>query len=56
VYRYPLRFLEELIKETEKRQLVTPADYFLNDLKRSRIKYGDNRKRDRKRRKWSVEE
>ena len=30
-------------------------DYFLNGLKRSRIKYGDSRKRDRKRTFWLVE-
>jgi len=56
VYRYPLRLLEKLIKETEKRQPSNLADYFLNGLKRSRIKYGDSRKRDRKRKNWSVEE
>jgi len=56
VYRYPLGLLEKLIKETEKRQPHIPADYFLNGLKRSRIKYGDGRKRDRKRKFWSVEE
>ena len=51
VYRYPLNLLEKLIEETENRQSVTPADYFLNGLKRSRIQYGDYRKRDRKRKK-----
>jgi hypothetical protein len=51
LYRYPLTLLEKLIEETEKRQSVTPADYFLNGLKRSRIQYGDYRKRDRKRKK-----
>ena len=56
VYRYPLRLLEKLVKETEKRQPSNPADYFLNGLKRSRITYGDGRKRDRKRKFWSVEE
>jgi hypothetical protein len=55
VYRYPLKLLEKLIKETEKHQPSNPADYFLNGLKRSRIKYGDSRKRDRKRKFWSVE-
>jgi hypothetical protein len=55
VYRYPLKLLEKLIKETEKHQPSNPADYFLNGLKRSRIKYGDGRKRDRKRKFWSVE-
>jgi len=43
-YRYPIRVLEKLIAETEKRQPQDPADYFLNGLKRSRIKYGCNRK------------
>lgn len=56
VYRYSIKLLEKLIKETEKRQPSNPADYFLNGLKRSRIKYGDNRKRNRKRKFWSVEE
>ena len=51
LYRYPLNLLEKLIEETEYRQSVTPADYFLNGLKRSRIQYGDYRKRDRKRKK-----
>ena len=55
VYRYPLKLLEKLIKETEKQEPSDPADYFLNGLKRSRIKYGDSRKRDRKRKFWSVE-
>ena len=55
VYRYPLRLLEKLVKETEKRQPSNPADYFLNGLKRSRMKYGDGRKRDRKRKFWSIE-
>ena len=56
VYRYPLKLLEKLIKETERRQPSNPDDYFLNGLKRSRIKYGASRKRDRKRKFWSVEE
>ena len=51
VYRYPLKLLEHLIEETEKRQPQNPADYFLNGLKRSRVKYGDFRRRDRKRKK-----
>jgi|GEM_PF-1528696 len=55
MYRYPIKLLEKLIKETENRQPGNPADYFLNGLKRSRVKYGDNRKRDRKRKFWSVE-
>ena len=56
IYRYPLKLLEKLIKETEKHQPSNPSDYFLNGLKRSRIKHGDNRKRDRKRKFWPVEE
>lgn len=48
VYRYPLNLLEKLIEETEIRQSAAPADFFLNGLKRSRIQYGDYRKRDRK--------
>ena len=55
VYRYPLNLLEKLINETEKRQPNDPDDYFLNGLRRSRIKYGNNRKRDRKRTFWLVE-
>jgi len=55
VYRYPLNLLEKLINETENRQPNDPDDYFLNGLKRSRIKYGDSRKRDRKRTFWLVE-
>jgi hypothetical protein len=51
VYRYPLALLEKLITETRDRQSLTPADYFLNGLKRSRIQYGDYRKRDRKKKK-----
>lgn len=54
VYCYPLKLLEKLIEETEKRQPKNPADYFLNGLKRSRIKYGDSRKRDRKRKKILI--
>jgi len=56
VYRYPLKLLEKLVEETEKRQPSNPADYFLNGLKKSRIKYGDSRKRDRKRKFWPVGE
>ena len=48
-YRYPIGVLEKLIAETEKRQPQDPADYFLNGLKRSRIKYGCDRKLNRKR-------
>lgn len=50
-YRYPLKLLERLIEETKKRKPDNPTDYFLNGLRRSRIKYGDFRKRDRKRKK-----
>ncbi len=56
LYRYPLNLLEKLIEETKRRQSNNPADYFLNGLKRSRIKYGDNRKYDRKRKKLSKKE
>ena len=55
IYRYLLRLLEKLVNETKKCQPSNPADYFLNGLKISRIKYGDSRKRDRKRKFWSVE-
>ena len=48
-YRYPIRVLEKLIAETKKRQPEDPANYFLNGLKRSRVKYGCNRKLNRKR-------
>jgi hypothetical protein len=51
VYRYPLNLLENLLEETEKRKPQNPADYFLNGQKRSRIRYGDFRRRDRKRKK-----
>ena len=56
VYRYPLKLLEKLIKETEKHQPSDLANYFLNGLKRSRIRYGDSRKRDRKRKLWPFGE
>ena len=52
--RYPLGLLEKLIEETKNRQPVAPADYFLNGLQRSRIIYGDFRKRDRKRKKRDI--
>ena len=48
VYRYPVSLLERMIEETKNRHSAAPADYFLNGLKRSRIQYGDYRKRDRK--------
>lgn len=40
VYFYPLGVLERLIKATEKRQPGEPATYFLNGLKKSRMKHG----------------
>jgi len=36
---YPLSVLERLIKATEKRQPREPATYFLNGLKKSRMKH-----------------
>lgn len=54
VYRYPLSLIEKLIEETKNRKPVAPSDYFLNGLKRSRIIYGDFRKRDRKRKKREL--
>ncbi len=47
-YRYPIKLLEKLVKETKKRQPDSPSNYFLNGLKRSRTKYGAIRKYDRK--------
>ncbi|MEA1872699.1 MAG: hypothetical protein U9M91_04850 [Chloroflexota bacterium] len=38
-YSYPLGVLERLIKATEKRQPREPAAYFLNGLKKSRMKH-----------------
>ena len=46
VSRYPLKLLEKLIIETEKRQPSDLADYFLNGLKRARVQYGYSKKRD----------
>ena len=40
IYSYRLSVLERLIKATEKRQPKEPATYFLNGLKKSRIKHG----------------
>jgi hypothetical protein len=54
VFRYPLSLLERLIEETKNRHSAAPADYFLNGLKRSRLQYGDYRKRDRKRKKREI--
>ena len=39
VYCYPIGVLEKLIKATEKRQPEEPATYFLNGLKKSRMKH-----------------
>ncbi len=39
IYCYPVGVLERLINTTEKRQPGDPASYFLNGLKRSRIKH-----------------
>jgi hypothetical protein len=39
IYYYPVGVLERLIKATEKRQPKEPATYFLNGLKRSRMKH-----------------
>ncbi|GAG22009.1 unnamed protein product [marine sediment metagenome] len=40
IYSYRLSVLERLIKATEKRQPGEPATYFLNGLRKSRIKHG----------------
>jgi len=40
IYCYHLGVLERLIKATEKRQPGEPATYFLNGLKKSRMKHG----------------
>jgi hypothetical protein len=40
VYFYPLGVLERLIRNTDKRQPGEPATYFLNGLKKSRMKHG----------------
>jgi len=39
IYCYPVGVLERLIKATEKRQPKEPASYFLNGLKKSRMKH-----------------
>ncbi len=39
IYSYRLSVLERLIKTTEKRQPREPATYFLNGLKKSRMKH-----------------
>jgi len=40
IYCYPLGVMGRLIKATEKRQPGEPATYFLNGLKKSRMKHG----------------
>lgn len=40
IYYYRLSVLERLIKATDKRQPGEPATYFLNGLKKSRMKHG----------------
>jgi len=39
IYSYRLSVLETLIRATEKRQPRQPATYFLNGLKKSRMKH-----------------
>jgi len=39
IYCYPAGVLERLIKTTRKRQPAEPATYFLNGLKKSRMKH-----------------
>lgn len=39
-YSYRLSVLERLIKATQKRQPREPGTYFLNGLKKSRMKHG----------------
>jgi hypothetical protein len=38
-YCYPIGVLERLIEATKKRQPSEPATYFLNGLKKSRMKH-----------------
>jgi len=40
IYSYRLSVLERIIKATKKRQPGEPAKYFLNGLRKSRIKHG----------------
>lgn len=40
IYSYRLSVLERLIKATDKRQPGEPATYFLNGLRKSRMKHG----------------
>jgi hypothetical protein len=39
IYRYPVGVLEKLIEATRKRQPDDAASYFLNGLKKSRMKH-----------------
>ena len=39
IYSYPIGVLERLITATEKRQPDEPGTYFLNGLKKSRMKH-----------------
>jgi len=43
IYRYPVGVLERLIEATKKRQPDDPASYFLNGLKKSRMKHSVQR-------------
>jgi len=43
IYRYPVGVLERLIEATKKRHPNDPASYFLNGLKKSRMKHGVQR-------------
>ena len=43
IYSYPLGVLERLIAAAEKRQPTEPATYFLNGLKKSRMKHRPER-------------
>ena len=43
VYSYPISVLERLIKATEKRKPGEPTVYFLNGLKKSRMKHKPER-------------
>ena len=43
IYSYPIGVLERLIKATEKRKPGQPAPYFLNGVKKSRMKHKPER-------------
>lgn len=43
IYCYPVGVLERLIKTTRKRQPTEPATYFLNGLKKSKMKHRPER-------------